>query len=92
MIEYVLEVGPWKFDNVEYDAESDVLYASIGEPEAGYGEETPEGHILRFNDAGEFRGVTLVGLKSLSDSVEVTVPLPPKTETVPRSTLDKILA
>ncbi len=38
-----ITVGPLSFDHADYDAEGDVLYLHIGEPEAGEGEETPGG-------------------------------------------------
>ncbi len=41
-------IGPLAFDHADYDPEGDVLYLHIGEPQPGEGEETPEGHILRF--------------------------------------------
>jgi uncharacterized protein YuzE len=41
-------VGPLLFDHADYDAEHDVLYLQLGEPEVGEGEETPEGHVVRF--------------------------------------------
>ncbi len=36
------------FDHADYDSENDVLYLHVGEPEAGEGEETPEGHVIRY--------------------------------------------
>src|SRR5215217_4507359 len=62
-----LKVGDWYFDSAEYDAERDVLYLSMGAPRPGYGEETPEGHILRFDEEGEFCGVTLIGVREKLD-------------------------
>lgn len=72
-----IEIGGWVFDNVSYDQAADVLYLSIGAPVAGTGEETPEGHILRFDENGEFVGVTILDVQALLDSGEplyVTVP------------------
>jgi hypothetical protein len=43
-----VRVGPLVFDNGFYDDEGDVLYLSIGLPQPAEGEETPEGHALRF--------------------------------------------
>ena len=43
-----IRIGPVVFDHAEFDAENDVLYLHIGEPEAGAGEETPEGHSIRY--------------------------------------------
>ena len=57
-----LDVRLW-----EYDQEGDVLYLSMGKPRPGRGEQTPEGHILRFDAEGEFCGVTLVGAWHLGE-------------------------
>jgi len=76
-----VKLGDWFFDNSEYDAERDVLYLSIGEPRPGEGEETPEGHILRYDQTGEFCGVTLMGVRELldrGDYIDVTLPRRPQ--------------
>jgi len=36
-----IAIGPLSFDHADYDAENDVLYLHVGEPEDGEGEETP---------------------------------------------------
>ena len=73
-----VQIGSWEFDRVDYDAEADVLYLSIGPAREAIGEETPEGHILRFDEAtGEFCGVTILDARRIEDSegrIEVTVP------------------
>jgi uncharacterized protein YuzE len=71
-----IKVGDWFFDSAEYDAESDVLYLSIGEPRPGVGEQTPEGHIVRFDETGEFCGVTLVGVREKLDKGALDLTLP----------------
>ena len=43
-----IRIGPLVFDNAEYDADGDVLYLHVDQPQPGEGEETPEGHVLRF--------------------------------------------
>jgi hypothetical protein len=43
-----IKIGPATFDHADYDAEHDVLYLHVGKPESGQGEETPEGHVIRF--------------------------------------------
>jgi uncharacterized protein YuzE len=43
-----IRVGPLVFDHADYDAESDVLYLHVGPAREAEGEETPEGHLLRF--------------------------------------------
>jgi uncharacterized protein YuzE len=74
-----LAIGDWIFDSVEYDADRDVLYLSIGEPQAGHGDETPEGHILRFNEDEAFCGVTLIDVrKILEEDGQVVVAVPPR--------------
>ena len=55
----------WEFRYVDYDRASDVLYLAVEEPRPGYVEETPEGHILRFDENDEFYGVTLIGVREI---------------------------
>jgi len=43
-----IRIGPIVFDRADYDAEHDVLYLHVGEPSEGEGEETPEGHVIRY--------------------------------------------
>ncbi len=43
-----ITIGTLTFDRANYDAENDVLYLHLGEPQPGEGEETPEGHVLRY--------------------------------------------
>jgi uncharacterized protein YuzE len=60
--EYVsLRAGPFTFRHVTYDPPSDVLYAAIASPPSGQRQETPEHHILRFDERGKFAGMILVG-------------------------------
>jgi uncharacterized protein YuzE len=57
-----IAIGPLSFDHADYDAENDVLYLHVGEPQAGEGEETPEGHILRYApDTNQVVGLTVLG-------------------------------
>jgi uncharacterized protein YuzE len=72
-----IQIGGWVFDHVVYDGDADVLYLSMGPPREGYGEETPEGHFLRFDEQGDFYGVTLMDAQRLWNEhggIEVTVP------------------
>lgn len=89
-------IGEWTFDYVQYDADRDVLYLSMGQPRTGYGEETPEGHVLRFDDGGEFYGVTLIGIRDLLSNgkpgLVVSVPPKPKPEELPRQDLEVLTA
>ena len=92
-----IKVADWYFDSAEFDADNDVLYLSIGKPRPGYGEETPEGHVLRFDEQGEFCGLTLFGVQGmLNDGKIVRVSVPPKTKPehtwVMTQDLKKILA
>jgi hypothetical protein len=43
-----VQIGPLAFDHADYDAEGDVLDLHVGLPQIAEGEETPEGHVLRF--------------------------------------------
>jgi uncharacterized protein YuzE len=81
------------FDNVFNDAEADVLYLHVGDPDAAvdFGE-SPEGHALRFDAAGELVGITIVSPRHFLDrdgKVEITLP---QHLEVGRSALDPALA
>jgi uncharacterized protein YuzE len=43
-----LRIGQVVFDHADYDAENDLLYLSVGEPESGEAEATPEGHAIHY--------------------------------------------
>ncbi len=43
-----VHIGPLVFDQADYDADGDVLYLHVGSPREAEGEETPGGHVLRF--------------------------------------------
>lgn len=92
-----IKLGDWFFDSTEYDADADVLYLSIGEPRPGVGEETPEGHILRYDETGEFCGVTLVGVRERLDRgefIDITLPRrsPPRRECVAGADIRHLVA
>jgi uncharacterized protein YuzE len=74
----IVHIGPYEFDDVDYDAESDVLYLSVGEPQpAADSEETPEGHIVRYDEHDRVIGITIVGAAALVDQdghVSLTLP------------------
>jgi uncharacterized protein YuzE len=53
-----IQIGHLVFDHADYDADGDVLYLHVGEPQPAEGEETPEGHVLRFVPGTQ----TIVGL------------------------------
>jgi uncharacterized protein YuzE len=73
-----ITIGTLTFDNVDYDADGDVLYLSVGEPREpadSYG--TTEGHNVRYDDSGQVIALTLVNAKWLLErdgEVRVTIP------------------
>jgi uncharacterized protein YuzE len=71
-------IGSLTFDHASYDARGDVLYLHVGNPqEAAGSEETPEGHVLRFNADGKVIGLTIINAKWLLErdhAINVTVP------------------
>jgi uncharacterized protein YuzE len=73
-----ITIGPLSFDRADYDAENDVLYLHVGEPQVAEGEETPEGHVVRYA-AGTNRivGLTVVGARRILERdghLAVTIP------------------
>jgi hypothetical protein len=77
-----IRIGPALFDHADYDAEHDVLYLHVGEPQEGQGEETPEGHVIRFAPETErIIGLTLLGPRQiLADEGHIVVTLPEAVE------------
>jgi len=75
-----VRVGDLTFDNVSYDATGDVLYLHAGEPEpAADSQETPEGHVLRYDRQGRVIGLTLVNARWLLErdgAISITIPQP----------------
>lgn len=73
-----IRIGPLVFDHADYDADSDVLYLHIGEPQPAEGEETPEGHLLCFAPGTQrVVGLTLISARRLLErdgTLKVTVP------------------
>jgi uncharacterized protein YuzE len=71
-------IGPLSFDHADYDSEQDVLYLHVGEPQAGEGEETPEGHVIRYAPGTRHVvGLTVLGAREILDRdgrVVITVP------------------
>ena len=73
-----VRIGRLGFDHADYDAEGDVLYLHVGAPSEAEGEETPEGHVLRFAP-GTHRivGLTVINARWLlarDGRLVVTVP------------------
>jgi hypothetical protein len=57
-----ITIGPMNFERADYDAENDVLYLHVGEPQDGEGEETPEGHVVRYEPGtSRILGLTMMG-------------------------------
>jgi uncharacterized protein YuzE len=73
-----ITIGPLSFDHADYDAENDVLYLHIGEPQAGEGEETHEGHVVRYApDTNQVVGLTVLGARRILQRdglLAITVP------------------
>jgi uncharacterized protein YuzE len=77
-----IKIGPVSFDRADYDAENDVLYLHVGEPQKAEGEETPEGHVLRYAPGSQqIVGLTVLGAQRILDrdgELRVTIPEPAK--------------
>jgi uncharacterized protein YuzE len=73
-----ITIGPLKFDRSNYDAENDVLYLHLGDPQSAEGEETPEGHVLRYAPGtSHVIGLTVVGARQTLERdghLSITVP------------------
>ncbi len=73
-----VKIGSIVFDHASYDAENDVLYLRVGNPEAGEGETTPEGHVIRYAPGtGRIVGMTMLGPRRILERegrLIVTVP------------------
>jgi len=73
-----VEIGSVRFDHADYDVEHDVLYLHVGEPQDGEGEETPEGHVIRYAPGTrQIVGLTLLGPQRILEqdgSIVVTIP------------------
>lgn len=75
-----IKIGSVTFDHADYDADADVLYLHVGEPQKAEGEETPEGHVLRYApDTQDIVGLTILGARRILDregNLTVTIPEP----------------
>ena len=73
-----ISIGPLFFDHADYDADGDVLYLHVGEPVEAEGEETPEGHVVRYAPGTQrVVGLTVINARSLLDRdgrLVITVP------------------
>ena len=69
--------GRYSFPYTTYDPPSDVLYAAIGTPVPGRRVQTPESHILRFDDRDRFAGIIFMNPREQLErdgSVYVSLP------------------
>jgi len=77
-----IRIGHITFDHADYDVDSDVLYLHVGQPQEAEGEETPEGHVLRYApDSQRIVGLTVLGAQRILDrdgELRVTIPEPVK--------------
>jgi uncharacterized protein YuzE len=82
-----ITIGSLIFDHADYDAEGDVLYLHVGEPQVGEGEERPEGLIVRYEPGtSHVVGLTMLGTRRILERdghLAVTVP-----ETVEKTATD----
>jgi hypothetical protein len=78
-----IKIGPVTFDHADYDAEHDVLYLHVGEPQPGEGEETPEGHVIRYvPGTSRIAGLTMLGPRRILErDGRLTVTIPETIET-----------
>jgi uncharacterized protein YuzE len=88
-----VKIGNLTFDNSTYDEQGDVLYLHAGERQAAAdSEETPEGHVLRFDANGSIIGLTIINARWLLDrDGEITVTLPEQVH-LESATLEPLLA
>lgn len=73
-----ITIGQLSFDHAEYDADNDVLYLHVGEPQEAEGEETREGHVIRYAlGTRRIVGLTMLGARHVLERdgrLAVTVP------------------
>jgi uncharacterized protein YuzE len=75
-----IRIGHITFDHADYDAGNDVLYLHVGERQEAEGEETPEGHVLRYAPGSQqIVGLTVLGAQHVLEregELRVTIPEP----------------
>jgi hypothetical protein len=59
-------------------------------PREGYGEETPEGHFLRFDKDGQFCGVTLIDAQHIASTTGLFVTVPTRKPGFPRRRFSRV--
>jgi hypothetical protein len=73
-----ITIGSVTFDRADYDADNDVLYLSIGEPNGGECEETPEMHVVCYAPGTyDIRALTVFNVRGrIENDGYLTVTLP----------------
>lgn len=88
-----VRIGSLIFDHARYDATGDVLYLHIGPPRsATHSDETPEGHVVRYDDSGDVIGLTLISAKRFLDRDGEIIVTMPETQHVPAAAVKALLA
>lgn len=73
-----VKIAGIEFDNVEYDADADILYVHVGDPaSASAWGESPEGDGLRYGSDGSLVGLTILNARlRLQEDGAVAITLP----------------
>jgi uncharacterized protein YuzE len=86
-------IGSLTFDHATYDSRADVLYLHVGDRQpAATSEETPEGHVLRYDADGKVIGLTIINAKWLLERDHVIKVAVPEHVAVSPDTLAEVLA
>ena len=82
MDDITITIGNITFDHATYDERGDVLYLHVGERQpAADSLGTPEGHAVRYNEAGEVIGVTIINTRWLLDrDGKITIKIPERVD------------
>jgi hypothetical protein len=78
-----IKIGSVTFDRADYDADNDVLYLSIGEPNGGECEETPEMHVVCYAPGTyDIRALTIFNTRArIAQDGDLIVTLPETSRT-----------
>lgn len=73
-----VNIGDITFDHVDSDAEVEVLWPHVGDPDRAVSfDESPEGHALRFDVETRLVGLTIIGArKTVESGQRLVVTLP----------------
>lgn len=75
-----VDIGPYTFPVVHYDADVDVLYLHMTAPDGAVDwDDTPEGHGVRFGSDGQVVGITILHPRWLlkhEGRIRITLPAP----------------